>query len=143
MKASSGQPELNRSSTSYRHAIQEAMAVLNGQWVVAVLASLADRRLKYGDLFAEINRVEERLGWMSHPRPVSQKVLSATLKRMRRDGLIIRISEGARFSEVYYDLSPVGQELLRALRSVATWAIDNGEAVARARAEADESSDEF
>jgi DNA-binding HxlR family transcriptional regulator len=139
-KAGSARSEINRSSTSYRQAIQDAMAVLNGQWVPAVLASLAARPLKYSDLYADINNVEERLGWMSHPRPISQKVLSATLRRMRRDGLISRLSSGSKFTEVYYELSPLGKTLLRALRPLAKWAMENGEEVARARAEADEVS---
>lgn len=130
-----------KSATSYRHAIQEAMTVLNGQWVVAVLASLADRPRKYLDLRADINSTEERLGWISHPRPVSQKVLSETLKRMRRDGLITRTGSGSAFQEVWYELSPLGQTLLRSLRPVARWAMDNGEAVASARAQFDKSED--
>ncbi len=130
-----------QSATSYRHAIQEAMTVLSGQWVVAVLASLAARPRKYLDLRDDINNTEERLGWISHPRPVSQKVLSETLKRMRRDGLITRTGSRLAFQEVWYKLSPLGQTLLRSLRPVAKWAMDNGSAVAHARAQFDESPD--
>lgn len=130
------------STTSYRHGIQQAMAVLNGQWVVAILASLAARPLTYSDLLADINSTEERLNWISHPRPVSQKVLSSTLKRMRRDGLITRSGPQAAFGEVWYELSPLGQTLLRTLRPLAKWAMDNDEAVARARAQFDEAADE-
>lgn len=142
-KSSSGTatPTARQSATSYRQAIQEAMAVLNGQWVVAVLASLAARPRKYLDLRADINSTEERLGWISHPRPVSQKVLSETLKRMRRDGLLKRTGSKTAFQEVWYELTPLGQTLLRSLRPVAKWAMDNGEAVARARAQFDESED--
>lgn len=118
------------------------MSVLNGQWVVAVLASLAARPRKYLDLREDINSTEERLGWISHPRPVSQKVLSETLKRMRRDGLIVRSGSRSAFQEVWYELSPLGQTLLRSLRSVATWAMENGEAVAAARAQFDDAPDE-
>ena len=137
-----GTPPAPQSATSYRHAIQEAMTVLHGQWVVAVLASLAAQPRKYLDLRDDINNTEERLGWISHPRPVSQKVLSETLKRMRRDGLIIRSGSRSAFQEVWYELSPLGQTLLRSLRPVARWAMDNGEAVAKARTQFDESPDE-
>lgn len=135
--ATAGQP-----ATSYRHAIQEAMTVLHGIWVVAVLASLAAGPRKYLDLRNDINSTEERLGWISHPRPISQKVLSDTLRRMRRDGLITRVGPRSAFQEVWYELSPLGQTLLRSLRPVATWAMDNGEAVARARAQFDASPEE-
>lgn len=131
-----------QSDTSYRHAIHETMAVLNGQWVVAVLASLAAQPRTYLDLREDINNTEERLGWTSHPRPVSQKVLSETLKRMRRDGLIIRSGTRSAFHEVWYELSPLGQTLLQSLRPMARWAMDNRDAVVLARSQFDESSDE-
>lgn len=134
-----GDPQVGGVSSSYRHAIQEAMTVLDGQWVVAVLASLAARPLKYMDLLAEINSTEERLGWMSHPRPVSQKVLSETLKRMRRNGLIVRTGTGSKFQEVWYELSPVGEALLRSLWQVGKWAMLYGAEVAEARAQFDTS----
>lgn len=118
------------------------MTVLNGQWVVAVLASLAARPRTYLDLREDINNTEERLGWISHPRPVSQKVLSETLKRMRRDGLIVRSGSQSAFHEVWYELSPLGQTLLRSLRPVARWAMDNGEMVTQARAQFDGAPDE-
>jgi DNA-binding HxlR family transcriptional regulator len=123
------------SAMSYREGIYEAMALLNGEWVVAVLASLATRPLKYKELRDEINRAEERRGWTSHTRPVSQKVLSATLRRMRRDGLIARSAQAeTSFNPVWYELTPLGQTLLMALTPVAKWAQDNREAVATAQA---------
>jgi DNA-binding HxlR family transcriptional regulator len=119
---------------SYREGIYEAMSLLNGEWVVAVLASLATRSLKYKELLEEINRVEERQGWTSHPRPVSQKVLSATLRRMRRDGLVARSAQTeSSFNPVWYELTPLGQTLLMSLRPVAKWAQDNHDAVADAQ----------
>lgn len=138
-----GDLSARQSATSYRHAIQEAMSVLNGQWVVAVLASLAAQPRKYLDLREDINNTEERLGWTSHPRPVSQKVLSETLKRMRRDGLIIRSGSRSAFREVWYELSPLGQTLLQSLRPLARWAMDNREAVTLARGQFDDSPDEI
>lgn len=116
--------------------------MLNGHWRVAVLASLAAGTLTYTDLFADINATEERLNWVSHPQPISHKVLSATLKRMRRDGLVTRVPPETRFREVYYTLSPLGQSLLQELRSLAKWAMKNADALAQARAQFDEASDE-
>lgn len=113
---------------SYRQGIHEVMALLNGEWVVAVLASLATRSLKYKELRDEINHAEEH-------REVSQKVLSATLLRMRRDGLVERSAETqSSFNPVWYELTPLGQTLLVSLRPVAKWARDNQDAVAAARA---------
>lgn len=128
---------------SYRQGIYEALALLHGEWVVAVLASLATGPLTYGDLRQEINHAEAREGWTAHAHPVSQKVLSATLKRMRRDGLVERTSRtGTSFNHVWYKLTPIGRAFLRALRPMAKFAEDNRAAIEQAReryAEDDES----
>ena len=119
---------------SYRQGICEALALLHGQWVVAVLASLATGPLTYGDLRQGINDAEAREDWTAHGHPVSTKVLSATLKRMRRDGLIERTcSTGMSFNPVWYKLTPLGQTLLLTLRPMAKWAEDNRAAVGQAR----------
>jgi len=130
---------------SYRESIYDAIALLSGEWVVAVLASLATRPLTYLRLREEINNAEERSGWASHAHPVSQKVLSATLKRMRRDGLITRAAgSDSSFKHVWYELTPLGRSFLRSLRPLAKWAQDNQAAVRDAQeryAEAEQASD--
>jgi DNA-binding HxlR family transcriptional regulator len=119
---------------SYREGIYEVMALLNGDWVVSVLASLATRPLKYLELQEEINQAEARRGWTSHTRPVSQKVLSQTLRRMRRDGLIARATQvESSFNPVWYELTPLGQTLLMSLTPIAKWAQVNRDAVSAAR----------
>ena len=138
----SANDERTTSATSYRHAILQAMEVLNGKWVVAVLASLAAQPMKYLDLLADINNTEERLEWISHPKALTQKVLSETLKRMRRDGLIIRVGPKSAFQEVWYELSPLGQTLLQSLRPVARWAMDQGGAIGKSRAQFDATPDD-
>lgn len=123
------------SAMSYREGIYEVMALLSGEWVVAVLASLATQSLKYLELREEINQAEERRGWTSHTRPVSQKVLSQTLKRMRRDGLITRSAKTeSSFNPVWYELTPLGQTLLMTLTPMAKWAQAHLDAVSAARA---------
>lgn len=129
---------------SYRQGIRFAMNVLNGEWPVEVLASLAAKPMTYTGLLEAINSNEERVGWTAHPQPISQKVLSATLLRMRRDGLVARSREAGPFSPAWYRLSPIGETLLRALRPLAKWSVDNNDSVAEARARYEDagSSDE-
>jgi DNA-binding HxlR family transcriptional regulator len=118
---------------SYREGIYEALSLLSGEWVVAVLASLATQPLKYKELREEINRVERQSG-ANDPRQVSQKVLSATLRRMRRDGLVARSAQTeSSFNPVWYELTPLGQTLLMSLRPVAKWAQDSHHQVENAR----------
>lgn len=106
----------------YRQAVLEAMALLQGRWTVAVLAALALGEKQYKDLLQEINNVEERVGWTSHDRPLSDRVLTDTLRRARQNGLVERRAEAGRFSAVRYRLTPTGRSLLQASRPLAEWA---------------------
>jgi DNA-binding HxlR family transcriptional regulator len=121
-------------SLPYRHGIHEAMGVLSGQWVTAVLASLTARPMTYSKLLEHINRTEERLGWVTHERPLRQKVLTDTLHRMQRDGLVVKIDRPNRFGSTWYQLTPMGRSLLRALLPLAKWSEDNRANLSKARA---------
>lgn len=107
---------------SYRQAVEQALRLLSGQWVVAVLAALALGPLHFTRLLAEVNSVEDELGRRTHDRPLSRKVLAGTLDRMEADGLLIRHDETISHPSVRYELTPTGQTLLAALRPLAKWA---------------------
>lgn len=113
----------------YRQSLLEALAVLSGQWTVAVLATLAPGELRYKDLMAEVNKAEARVGWTTHPKPVTSKVFSETLQRAQDNGLVVRRAEGNQIgASVWYSLTPRGRSLLIALRPLAKWAQQNHEA---------------
>lgn len=106
----------------YRQAVLDAVELLQGTWTVAVLAALAVGELQYKNLLVEINNVEERVGWSSHDRPLSDRVLTDTLRRARRNGLVDRRAEPGKFGATWYKLTPTGRSLLRAARPLAEWA---------------------
>lgn len=106
----------------YRQSVHEALALLSGQWTVAVLATLALGEKQFSDLLDEVNAIEERAGWASHPKALSGRVLTDTLRRLQGHGLVERRSEGAQFTAVWYQLSAEGRTLLSALRPLASWA---------------------
>jgi DNA-binding HxlR family transcriptional regulator len=107
---------------SYRQAVEEVMRVLNGQWVVAVLAALATGPLHFAELLVEVNAVEERVGRRTHDRPLSRPVLARTLDRMELADLLIRTADDTPHPSVWYTLTPTGRSLLGALRPLAEWA---------------------
>ena len=118
----------------YRHRVHEAIGVVNGQWVCAVLATLVARPMRYEDLRREINAAEARLDWVGHERPLSPKVLTETLRRMRRDGLILRTAGEVRVGgPVVYRLTPMGRSLLRALQPLGIWLRDHLDELTEAR----------
>ncbi len=105
----------------YRQSVYEVLALLRGDWTVAVLATLALGELEFTKLRNEVNEAEERSGWTAHSKPLTARTLTDTLRRLEQDGLVERRAEGSAFSNVWYKLSPDGRALLRALRPLATW----------------------
>jgi DNA-binding HxlR family transcriptional regulator len=65
---------------------------------------------------------------------ISQKMLTQTLRRLERDGVVRRTVVAVMPARVDYALTPLGDELGEALCGVWEWALRHGEAVAAARA---------
>lgn len=110
------------SGVPYRQGIEEAMRLLSGRWVAAVMAALAEGPLHYTDLLSAINSAARQAGLVSRQRPLTEKVLTETLRRMERDGLLIRHREPTPLPSVWYELTPMARSLLRSLRPLAEWA---------------------
>ena len=109
-------------ASSWRQAVEAALAVLSGRWEVAILAALAQGELHFKELLDEINSVEARFGHRGHQKPLSNRVLSDTLSRMEFDGLLTRHVDPVPHPSVRYRLTNRGHALLLALRPLAAWA---------------------
>lgn len=113
----------------YRQAVEDALDVLRGQWTVAVLAALAPGETRRKNLLPAINGVDERAGRVAHKRPLTDRVLEDTVRRMHDDGLIARRTEAGTepgtFGATWYSLTPKGRSLLSATRPLAEWAQHN------------------
>lgn len=68
---------------------------------------------------------------------ISQKMLTQTLRRMERDGLVIRTLYPSVPPKVEYRLSGLGLSLGAAFCNIWVWAIENLEGVRRAREDFD------
>jgi DNA-binding HxlR family transcriptional regulator len=68
---------------------------------------------------------------------ISQKMLTQTLRRMERDGLVIRTLYPSVPPKVEYRLSGLGLSLGAAFCNIWVWAIENLESVDKAREEFD------
>ncbi|SEP54072.1 winged helix-turn-helix transcriptional regulator [Amycolatopsis saalfeldensis] len=115
---------MNDGDVSYRQNLHDLLTLLTGQWTVAIIATLAVGERRFTDLLAEVNETEARLGWISHTKPLSRRVLTDTLRRLEADELVERRADGEheQFSKVSYRLSPDGRALLGMLRPLASWA---------------------
>lgn len=82
------------------------------KWVALVLKELADGPRRYGELARAI-------------AGASQKMLTQTLRRLERDGLLSRTVTPAVPARVDYALTPLGRSLVPVLQAVTGWAEQN------------------
>ena len=100
--------------------IRESLSVLSSKWSVGVLLALGEGSRRYHEILVELE-------------PISEKVLTQTLRTMERDGLITRHVHAEVPPRVEYTLTPLGATLAGPMKSLVNWAVANGSRVASAR----------
>ena len=100
--------------------IRDSICLLSSKWAVDVLLALGDGTRRYHELLEDLS-------------PISEKVLTQTLRTMERDGLITRHVHAEVPPRVEYALTPLGATLGGPMKSLGNWAIANGTRVASAR----------
>ncbi|GAA1666608.1 helix-turn-helix domain-containing protein [Fodinicola feengrottensis] len=98
----------------------QLLATLSDKWVTLVLSALADGPLRYSG----ISRIVAG---------ASQKMLTQTLRKLERDGLVARSVTPSVPVRVDYELTALGESLLPVQRAIKTWAETHIEDVATAR----------
>jgi DNA-binding HxlR family transcriptional regulator len=103
-------------------AAREVLERISGKWPLAVLQVLGEAQ---GPL--RFSRVLERTG------PVSQKVLTQTLRMLERDGFLTRTLYPQVPPRVEYELTPLGQGLLLEILPLWRWIVGRLQELARNR----------
>jgi DNA-binding HxlR family transcriptional regulator len=112
--------------TNMRLEAQQLVRLLSGRWTVAVLAGLSEAGRRYLDLHSLLDGI-------------SQKVLTDTLRRAERDGLIGRHQDPGRVeTATLYQLTNLGRSLDLPLGVIAEWVDINWASVEAARRRWDE-----
>jgi DNA-binding HxlR family transcriptional regulator len=88
-------------------ALQGALGVLGAKWSLSVLARLTSGTHRF-NVLRQIDGV-------------SRRMLSATLRQLERDGLVLRHVYARVPARVEYELSDTGEELLMALAPLLDW----------------------
>ena len=105
--------------------IRESLGLMTSKWSVDALLALGDGTLRYHELLYELE-------------PISEKVLTQTLRAMERDGLVERTVHAQVPPRVEYTLTPLGASLARPLRALGEWSLAHGDEVEAARAAFDD-----
>ena len=104
-----------------RDGADRVVPLLSGRWTLAVLAELAMEGRRYQDLYGALDGI-------------SYKVLTQTLRRAERDGLIARHLDGDRVeTATLYELTDLGRSLGMPLSAMVEWAHVNWQSVEAAR----------
>ncbi len=98
------------------------------KWSILVLAALHDRPARF-------NAIKRRL------EGVTQKVLTQTLRRLERNGIVARRVIASSPVAVEYRITPLGRTLDQFFRALYTWTIEHLAEVERAREAFDAASD--
>jgi DNA-binding HxlR family transcriptional regulator len=101
--------------------VHETLARIADRWTLIAIDALD------GAGAVRFSELRRRMG------TISQKMLTKTLRRLERDGLVTRAAYPEVPPRVEYRLTPLGRALGTAVCGVWTWAARHGDAVARAR----------
>src|SRR6202012_6257926 len=96
------------SDTELISAISEATSIIGDRWSPGVIAVLLDGPLRYGE------RMERLAG-------ISPNILSARLKKLEADGLLVSSRYSERPPRFEYRLTESGAELSDLLRLLGAW----------------------
>ena len=102
------------------HRTREVLDLITDKWVINVIYALSEGTRRYSELEREV-------------AVVSQKMLTQTLRRLERDGMIERTVYPVVPPKVEYSLTPLGKTLVEPLAALRDWAVAHRDQVAAAR----------
>jgi DNA-binding HxlR family transcriptional regulator len=91
--------------------IREILDLVGDKWSMLVTRALADGDARYSDLDTEIPAI-------------SRRMLTLTLKRLERSGLVDRTAHAEVPPRVVYSLTSLGASLVSAVEHLAAWCVE-------------------
>lgn len=88
---------------------RQLLISISDKWVALTIGALAGGRRRYSDLARQM-------------AGISQKMLSQTLRRLERDGLVTRTVTPTVPPRVDYELTPLGHNLCGLVEQIKQWA---------------------
>lgn len=107
---------------------REILDRVGDKWSLTVVSELGERSRRFTELKNAIPGI-------------SQRVLTATLRGLERDGLVNRTVHPVVPPRVDYELTPLGLTLLETVWSLVNWATEHMDDVDKARVAYDEARD--
>jgi DNA-binding HxlR family transcriptional regulator len=105
--------------------VGEILDSIGSKWAILIIRTLSDGPMRFSELRRAVSAV-------------TQKVLTATLRDLERDGLIARSVTPTKPPRVDYELTKLGRDLMVPVNALAHWALDHRPQIHRARRRFDE-----
>jgi DNA-binding HxlR family transcriptional regulator len=100
--------------------IRDLLDVLTDKWPLLIVELLGAGQRRFGELQRDIDGI-------------SQRMLTLSLRRLERDGLVQRTVHPVVPPRVDYDLTPLGRDLLTLVEPLVSWTRDHREKITAAR----------
>lgn len=100
--------------------VSEVLAQIGGKWTIHIIMALGGGPRRFSELLRGIDGI-------------SQKMLTATLRDLEKDGFVSRKVTPSIPPRVDYELTAMGIELREPLRAISAWAHGNRHRVEQAR----------
>lgn len=104
--------------------MREMLDRIGDSWTLLVVLNLGAHKHRFSELRREV-------------RGISQRMLTQTLRRLERDGLVKRTVYPTTPPAVEYELTRLGCSLLDCVRRLVQWAAENQPNISQARAKYD------
>jgi DNA-binding HxlR family transcriptional regulator len=108
--------------------ISELLSRVGDKWSVLVIAYLGHGPLRFSELQRQV-------------APISQKMLTTTLRALERDGFVTRTVFPTIPPRVDYELTDLGRDLLKPINGLTEWALKNTDRIDAARARFEKKSE--
>lgn len=108
--------------------VSQVLSRIGDKWSVLVVMQLGEKPRRFNELRRELGSI-------------SQKMLSATLRNLERDGFVSRTVTPSVPPRVDYALTDLGRDLLCPVSALGDWAIANIERIEGARQRYDEETE--
>ncbi|MED4953796.1 helix-turn-helix domain-containing protein [Paenibacillus macerans] len=103
----------------------KVIEIISNKWTALIIYALENGSIRYGEL-------ERRI------EAISKKMLTQTLRKLERNGLVQRHITPTVPPIVEYSLTPLGESLLQPMRELRQWGRENYLHVEAARADYDQ-----
>jgi len=111
----------NKHEPTQCQMVGDVLARVGDKWTVFVVRLLADGPMRFNELKRAVDGI-------------SQRMLTLTLRGLERDGLVTRTVFPTVPPRVDYELTELGQTLIKMLQGLGEWAIANRPTIVAARA---------